>query len=142
MGLPKAPKQFEFGGGDLVELDYLCQVFGIKRRTASAYLKALRITPMCIGGDVYFSKQTFHRIMYVLSCPGAPGFLFPGSKGKNNLRFRKDPTYITEITDELLEQASDPKILAEMAAASGSRPDILKGFLKRPVGRPRKDESE
>ncbi len=61
------PKKLNFGAGDLVELNYLCTVFSIGRRTAAKYLTALHLDPMYIGKEVYFSLVTFRRIMYVLA---------------------------------------------------------------------------
>lgn len=132
------PESYDFGSGQLVELSYLQTVFGISRRTAAKYLSVLHIKPMCIGKRVFFSLPTFRRIMYVLSCPGSPGFLFPGSSGKNNPRhLAAGSGYISEVTPEILEIASDPRILAEMNAAEGRNPDILKKLLTSPVGRPK-----
>ena len=131
------PKEYDFGGGALVELSYLQTVFGISRRTASLYLKALRIKPVYIDKQVLFSLPTLKRILFVLCRPGGPGFIFPGSKMKNNPRVIKNPEYLTEVTDRILEQAADPSILAEMAGAAGRDSGILKQFIpKNPVGRP------
>lgn len=132
----KLPDKLNFGGGDLVELQYLCEVFGIHRRTASKYLKALHLQPMYVGKKVYFSLPTFKRIMFVLSLPGSPGFLFPGSAGKNSPRLLKDENYISEVTEEILKRAADSRILAEMSAAEGRDPSVLKKFIAQPIGRP------
>lgn len=134
------PESYDFGSGQLVELSYLQTVFGISRRTASKYLKALRIQPMYIGKKVLFSLPTFKRIMYILSRPGSPGFLFPGSSGKSNPRLLKDQNYISEVTSAILEAAEDPRILAEMSAVEGRNPDILKKLLTNSVGRPKQKE--
>lgn len=124
------PKKLDFGGGKLVELSYLQQVFGISRRAARKYLKALHIKPMYIGKQIYFSLPTFMRIMFVLSKPGSPGFVFPASAGKNNPRFlKKDSGYIMEVTDDILRRASDPMILAEMAVVEGRDVSILKKLI-------------
>lgn len=136
------PRRLDFGAGDLVELDYLCEIFGICRRTAAKYLTVLHIKPMTIGKQVFFSLNTFKRIMFVLSRPGAPGFLFPGSAGKNNPRFLKDERFIAEVTDDILKQAADPAIMAEMAASDGRDMSVIKQFVARPVGRPTKKEKE
>lgn len=126
----KVPDRIDIGGTELVELGYLQLIFGISRRTARKYLRALRIKPMYIGKRVFFSLPTFKRILYVLSKPGSPGFLFPASAGKTNPRLIKDnPNYITEVTDEILRRASDPIILAEMAAADGRDMSILKKLI-------------
>ena len=112
------PTVYNFGSGDVVELDYLCQTFGIKRRTAFLYLEALRITPVYIGREVFFSLPTFNRIMYVLTAPDGPGFVFPGSLAKNNKKVRATGV-LTKVTDEILKRAMRPETLAEMLAASG-----------------------
>jgi len=131
------PREYDFGAGSLVELSYLETVFGISRRTAALYLKALRIKPVYIGKQVLFSLSTLKRLLFVLNRPGGPGFIFPGSKMKNSPRVGKNPEYLTKVTDEILEQAADPAILAEMAGASGRDSGILKQFVpKNPVGRP------
>lgn len=136
----QVPKKLSFGGGDLVELSYLEQTLGIKRRTAAKYLSVLHIKPMYIGKDIFFSLTTFKRIMYILSLPGSPGFLFPGSAGRYNIRLLEDNEYIKEVTPEILKQAADPKVPAYMAAASGNSPAILKQLLREPVGRPHKEK--
>jgi len=136
------PKSLNFGAGEIVELNYLCTIFNIKRRTAALYLKALGIKPMYIGNDMFFSLPTLKRILFVLSLPGSPGFLFPGSKGKNRQRLVKDEGYITEVTDELLEKASKPDILAQMVAAEGRDINVIKQFIKNPVGRPKGNKND
>lgn len=138
------PKEYDFGFGALVELSYLETVFGISRRTASLYLKALMIKPVYIDKQILFSLPTLKRLLFVLSRPGGPGFIFPGSRMKNNPRVVKNSDYLTEVTDEILKQAADPAILAEMAGASGRDSGILKNFVtRRPVGRPsQKKEKE
>jgi hypothetical protein len=133
------PEKLNFGGGDLVELDYLCTVFDINRKRAASFLKALRLNPMSIGKKTYFSLVTFKRIMYVLSLPGSPGFLFPGSIGRSS-RKRSDDNYISVVTDEILERAAQPQVMAEMIAAEGRDMGILKKFATAPVGRPRKEK--
>ena len=134
------PKKLSFGAGDLMELSYLCTVFGIHRRTAAKYLAALRIQPMYVGNEVFFSLVTFRRIMYVLSLPGSPGFLFPGSAGKASRKRKNTTEFITEVTDEILERAALPITLAEMQAADGTDMSIIKKFITGPVGRPSKEK--
>lgn len=123
-----ALKTFDFGSGEITEVSYLEKVFGIKRRTAMAYLKALHIQPIFIGADAYFSLPTLRRILFVLSRPGSPGFVMPGSKKKNDPRLNKGG-YLTEVTDGILAQAAAPVILAEMAGATGRDVDLLKKFI-------------
>lgn len=127
------PKTHDFGGTELVELSHLETTFGITRLVALKYLKALRIKPLYIGADIFFCISTFNRIMYVLSRPGSPGFLFPGSKGKAN---RKKSLSLSrrliEVTDKILEEANSPRILAEMAAASGRDVSMVKKLLAHP----------
>jgi hypothetical protein len=135
------PDRKDFGFGDVVEIQYLQQVFGISRRTACKYLKALRIKPMYIGEKMFFSLVTFKRILFVLSLPGSPGFIFPGSSGRRNTRLLKDPNYMTEVTDEILQRASAPRVLAEMKAAEGRDGSILQKFVAKPVGRPPKEST-
>jgi len=137
----RIPDKLNFGGGDLVEVEYLEQVFTITRRAALKLLRAFHIRPMYVGKKAYFSLPTFQRIMFVLSLPGSPGFLFPGCAAKNDVRITKDENFITEITPELLIRASDPKILAEMAGCSGRDPGILKKFVTS-ADRPMKEKKE
>lgn len=125
------PKTFDFGGGELVELKHLETTFNISRLVASKYLKALRIQPMYIGKDVFFSLPTFNRIMFVLSRPGSPGFLFPASTAKSNASLR-ETGFLVKVTDEILEEAKSPRILAEMAAASGRDSSMIKKLITHP----------
>lgn len=122
------PKTFDFGGGELVELFHLEITFNISRRVAQEYLKALRIHPMHIGKKIFFSLPTFNRIMFVLSRPGSPGFLFPASRAKQNQYLQKKG-YLTRVTDEILKEAKSPRILAEMSAASGRDASMVKKLL-------------
>lgn len=124
----KIPKTFDFSGGELVELEHLENTFDITRLVALKYLKALRIQPMYIGDEVFFSLPTFNRIMFVLSRPGSPGFLFPASKAKQNQSLRKKG-YLVEVTDEILTAAANPRTLAEMAAASGTDSSMIKKLI-------------
>lgn len=136
------PDSLDFGFGEMYEISYLEKILGIPRRTAFKYLKALHIEPFYIGKKVYYSHVTFKRIMFVLSKPNSPGFIFPGSTKKNDSRIDKDSNYLTEVTEEILEKAADPAILAEMDASTGKNPNLMKQFIARPVGRPRKDENK
>jgi len=138
----KMPKTIDLGFGDVVEVSYLEEIFKISRRTALKYLQALRIEPLYVGSDVYFSLNTFKRIMFVLSKPNSPGFVFPGSNKKNSPRYRKAPTSIVRVTDEILAEAAKPEILSEMAGSSGRNDAILKQFVTKPVGRPPKKEEK
>lgn len=131
MGSLNLPKTHDFGGGELVELQHLETTFAISRRIALKYLKVLRIQPMYIGNDVFFSLPTFNRIMFVLSRPGSPGFLFPGSSGKTNANLHKKG-FLVEVTDEILEEAKSPRVLAEMAAASGRDSSMIKKLVTHP----------
>jgi len=136
MSITDIPKTFNFGAGEVVEVSFLEQMFGISRRTACKYLRALHIKPMFIGKKVFFSLPTFKRILFVLSLPGAPGFIFPGSTAKNNVRLTKEAGYITEVTDEILRRAEAPQVLAEMNAAEGHDPSVLKKFIKPQKNKP------
>lgn len=137
------PKTLDLGFGDLVELKYLETILGISRNAAMRYLKALKIKPFYFGKEVYFSLVTLNRILFVLSKPGAAGFVAPGSSKKNSPRVAGKPGFLFEVNDGILEQAARPETLAEMAAASGRQPDILKKYLTNPVGRPpKKKETE
>jgi len=140
--LPQMPKTLDLGFGELVELSYLETVFGLTRRAASKYLKVLRIEPIYVGKDVYFSLSTFKRIIFVLTRPGGPGMVMPASLAKNNPRKIKDPNCTFGVTDEILEQAANPAILAEMLASDGRNPNIIKQFIKNRVGRPTKDAED
>jgi len=122
------PKTYDFGFGELVELSHLEITFGISRRIALKYLKALRIQPLYFKDEIFFSLPTFNRIVYVLSKPGSPGFIFPASKAKTNQHLRKKG-YLVEVTDEILEEAKSPHILAEMAAATGRDSSMIKKLV-------------
>jgi len=123
------PKTFDFSGGELVELEHLEKTFDVSRRIALEYLKALRIQPMYIGRDIFFSLPTFNRVMFVLSRPGSPGFLFPGSMAKRNNHDLRTKGFLVKVTDEILKEAKSPRILAEMAAASGRDSSMIKKLL-------------
>ena len=123
------PKTFDFGFGEVVEVKYLEMTFDLTPRLAVLYLKALRIKPLNIGDKTYFSLPTFKKIMYVLSRPGSPGFIFPGSAAKYNKTKKKSGRYITEVTDAILEEAASPRIMAEMIASEGRDVSVLKKLL-------------
>lgn len=133
------PKTFIFGETEFVEVSHLEQTFDISRRTAFKYLKVLRIKPMYIGNEVYFSLQTFNRILFVLSKPGSPGFLFPGSVAKNRQSLRRDENFLVEVTDEILEQAASAQTLAEMAASSGRDSSMVKKLISQSNAKSRKE---
>ncbi len=135
------PPQKDFGFGPVVELKYIEQVFHVTRRTAMKYLRALRIKPFYIGKEVYFSLVTLKRILFVLSRPGANGFIFPGSKAKNNPRFINNNEYMTQVTDDILELAAKPEILAEMVASEGKDNSVIKKLISPKQGRPKKDDA-
>lgn len=128
----KPIKMFDFGAGELHEIEYLERVFAIPRRTAMLYLKALRIKPLYIGQGIFFSLPTFKRILYVLTKPDSPGFLFPGAAKRKDNRTRNEATkgdYLTAVTDEILKKAADPITLAEMQAAAGRDLGVLKKLV-------------
>lgn len=126
------PKTYDFGFGEVVEVKYLETTFGISRRLALKYLKVLRIKPLYVNEGVFFCLATFKKIMYVLSRPGSPGFIFPGSNAKNNQVKRKSGEYITEVTDAILKAAASPRIMAEMVATEGRDPSMIKKLLTHP----------
>lgn len=125
------PKTFDFGFGEVVELKHLQTTFNITRRVALLYLKALKIKPLYFKQDVFFCLSTFNRIIFVLSRPSSPGFIFPASTAKSNASLRKKG-FLVEVTDEILEEAKSPRILAEMAAASGRNDSMTKKLLTHP----------
>ena len=125
------PKIFDFGFGEVVELKHLENTFGISKRVALLYLKALRIKPLYFKDDVFLCLSTFNRIMFVLSRPGSPGFLFPGSSGKANGKLKEDG-FLTMVTDEILAAAKSPQVLAEMLAANGRDSSMVKKLLTHP----------
>jgi len=132
------PKIHDFGGGELVELKQLEITFGITRLVALKYLKALHIQPLYFGDGVFFSLPTFNRIMFVLSRPGSPGFLFPGSKAKGNGRLR-DKGFLIEVTDSILEEAKSPRILAEMSAIGSRDSSMIKKLVSADNANSRKE---
>jgi hypothetical protein len=125
------PKTYDFGGGELVELKHLETTFKISRRLAIKYLKALKIKPLYFGDEIFFSLSTFNRVMFVLSRPGSPGFLFPGSSGKTNKKLRNQG-FLIEVTDDILEEAKSPRTLAEMSASSGRDSSMIKKLVTHP----------
>ena len=122
------PKTFDFGFGEVVELKHLETTFGISRRVALKYLKALRIKPLYFKNETFFCLSTFNRIIFVLSRPGSPGFIFPASTAKANAKLRKQG-FLTEANDDILKQAASPQILAEMLAADGRDSSIIKKLI-------------
>ncbi|GAH12952.1 unnamed protein product, partial [marine sediment metagenome] len=78
------PKIHDFGFGEITEVKYLETTFGISNNLALRYLSALKIKPLYINDKVFFCLPTFKKILYVLSRPGSPGFIFPGSRAKKN----------------------------------------------------------
>jgi len=135
------PKTHDFGFGELVELKHLETTFGVTRLVALKYLKALRIKPLYFNNEIFFCLSTFNRILYVLSKPGSPGFIFPGSTAKRNKskQLRKKG-FLTEVTDEILEQASSPQVMAEMAAATGRDPSMIKKLVSANNAKARKEQ--
>ncbi len=125
------PKVYNFGGNELVELSHLEKIFDISRRVAFKYLHALRIKPLYFGKEVFFSLTTFNRIMFVLSRPGSPGFLFPASKARANAALQKKG-FLVQVTNDILDEAASPQVLAEMAAASGRDSSMIKKLLTHP----------
>ena len=125
------PKTYDFGFGEVVELKHLEITFGITHSVALHYLKALRIKPLYFRDDVFFCLSTFNRILFVLSRPGGPGFIFPGSKAKGYGHLRKKG-YLSEVTNDILKQAKSPQILAEMLAADGRDSSIIKKLITHP----------
>ena len=128
------PKVIGLGFGEVVEVKYLEKLFGISRRTAFKILRSLRIEPIYVGADAFFSLMCFKRIMFVLSKPNGPGFVFSGSKKKYDQRIYKEGApQITQITDELLAEAADPKILKEMAICDApGNANMLRAFFQKP----------
>ena len=126
------PKTYDLGFGEIVEIGYLETTFEISRGLALRYLSALKIKPLYINDKVFFCLPTFKKILYVLSRPGSPGFIFPGSNAKSNQVKRKSGKYITEITDEILEEAASPQIMGEMIASEGRDSSIIKKLLVHP----------
>jgi len=135
------PKTHQFGSTELVEVEHLESTFNISHNLAMRYLAALRINPVYIGGEIYFSITAFNRIMYIITRPGAPGFLFPGSKGKQN-KSLKAKGYLTKVTDEMVMEASSPTVMAEMAATSGNDPSMIKKLLANENAKTRKEPKE
>jgi hypothetical protein len=126
------PKIYDLGFGDVIEVKYLESTFGISRRLALKYLTVLKIKPLYIGKEVFFCLATFKKIMYVLSRPGSPGFIFPGSNAKSNQVKRKSGEYIVEVTDAILKEAASPQIMAEMIATEGRDSSMVKKLLTHP----------
>jgi len=122
------PEIKNFNGGELVEVSHLEKTFNISRKVALKYLRVLKIKPLYFGDKIFYSLPTFNKIMYVLTRPGSPGFLFPASKGKNNATLKKQG-FLTEVTDEILAEANSPQVMAEMLAASGRDNSMVKKLI-------------
>lgn len=118
----------DFCGGEIIEVSHLESSFDISRKVALKYLRVLRIKPLYFGNEIYYSLPTFNRIMYVLTRPGSPGFLFPASQGKSNAGLRKKG-FLTEVTDAILEEAASPQTAAEMLVASGRDNSMIKKLI-------------
>lgn len=122
------PETKDFSGGEIIEVSHLQTTFGISRKVALKYLRVLRIQPLYFGDKIFYSLPTFNRIMFVLTRPGSPGFLFPASQGKNNAALRKRG-FLVEVTDDILKEAASPQVLAEMLAASGRDNSMIKKLI-------------
>ena len=122
------PERKDFCGGEIIEVSHLEKTFGITHKVALKYLRVLKIQPLYFGDKIFYSLPTFNRIMFVLTRPGSPGFLFPASKGKNNAALRKRG-FLVEVTDEILKEAASPQVLAEMLAASGRDNSMIKKLI-------------
>ncbi len=133
------PKKHDFGFGEIPEVKYLETTFGISRQLALKYLTVLKIKPLYIGKEVFFCLPTFKKIMYVLTKPGSPGFIFPGSRAKNNQVKRKSGKYITEVTKTILKEAASPHIMAEMIASEGHDSSMIKKLVTHP---PQKEDEK
>ena len=126
------PKTYDLGFGEVVEIKYLETTFGISRRCAFRYLTVLKIKPLYINGEAFFCLPTFKKLMYVLSRPGSPGFIFPGSLSKISSTKRKSGKYITEVTEEILAEAASPRVMAEMVASEGRDSSMIKKLVTHP----------
>ena len=126
------PKTYDLGFGEVVEVKYLETTFEISRRLALKYLTVLKIKPLYINNEVFFCLGTFKKLMYVLSRPGSPGFIFPGSAAKSNQVKRKSGKYITEVTDAILKEAASPQVMAEMVASEGRDSSMIKKLITHP----------
>ena len=126
------PKTYDLGFGEIVEIRYLETTFGISRQLALKYLTVLKIKPLYIGKEVFFCLPTFKKILYVLSKPGSPGFIFPGSRAKGNQVKRKSGKHITEVSDAILKEAASPRIMAEMIASEGRDSSMIKKLVTHP----------
>uniref|UniRef100_A0A6M3JAK5 Uncharacterized protein n=1 Tax=viral metagenome TaxID=1070528 RepID=A0A6M3JAK5_9ZZZZ len=132
------PKTYNFGDNELIEISHLETTFGISRKMALRYLRALRIKPLYFGDGIFFSLPTFNRILFVLSRPGSPGFLFPGTDDKTKKRLR-DKGFLIEVTNEILNEANSPRVLAEMAAATGRDSSMIKKLISQSNAQARKE---
>lgn len=144
MSIETMPKVLSLGFGEVVEVKYLERLFGISRRSAFKYLKALRIDLFYVKTEAYFSLNTLKRILFVLSKPGAPGFVFPGARKKNDQSiYLRGTEKLTCVTDDILEAAADPKIIREMAQVNSVSSMSLLGKFPPPqrMEQAKKDES-
>lgn len=119
----QVPRVIDLGAGELAEISYLEQVFGISRRVARTLLRQLHIKPVYIGKEQYFSLPTFQRIFYVLTKPGGKGFAFPGVKREF------DDDRLREVDDEILAEAEDPLTLASMSTLKNGDTLLLRKML-------------
>lgn len=111
------PRMLNFGAGQMAEISYLEDIFGISRKSARALLHRMHIEPIYVGKETYFSLPTFQKILYVLTKPGGKGFMFPGAAPRPN------DTRLKEVTDDIIAEAESPETLAAMTSVD--QPDTL-----------------
>ena len=125
-----------FGAGHLTNISVIEGIFECGRACAIRILAALRVPPSYIGKSVYFSWDSFRRILFVVTAPGNKPFVFPGSSMISKDRFTKNRfDYLTEVTDEMVDLAKSDDLLKALKDASGRSVPISTRDIKQPLQR-------
>ena len=86
----------KIGSLELLEIDYLHQLFGLTERVALKWLRTLEITTLHISNKAYFSAEALEITLRVIAESGQ-AFSMPGSTKKNQLHCRG----LTNLTSEM-----------------------------------------
>lgn len=133
--LPNPVTKYDFGAGDLYDLEYLMTIFKISRTRAKNYLRRLGIPLVYFEDRVLFSIVTFQRILFCLMRPGGPGFSFPGAKETATRRDKESGRLLKQVPEDIIDMAADPSIIAEMAAACRTDDALLRKLISQRKGK-------
>lgn len=93
----------KIGSFELVEIDYLCRMFGITRRSAFKWLRVLQLTTLNVNEKAYFSTESLEIALRVIAEAGVV-FSMPGSDKK--LATKKVCRGIATMTDKMRKRVS------------------------------------